>query len=108
ETLTVDHGMNWGPLVKLDLAIVARSHGGGMSASSGDSQTRAAWVLLAIAMVACVALIGFEARNTAMQSDEWGYVYRLATRPILPASFDPSYGGYLIAIPMLIYAGLLH
>ncbi len=79
-----------------------------MSASSGDSQTRAAWVLLAIAMVACVALIGFEARNTAMQSDEWGYVYRLATRPILPASFDPSYGGYLIAIPMLIYAGLLH
>jgi hypothetical protein len=78
-----------------------------VSVLSGDSQTRVAWTVLAIAMAACVALIMVEARNTAMQGDEWSYVYRLASQPLLPAVFDSPYGGYLIAPPMLIYAGLL-
>jgi hypothetical protein len=70
--------------------------------------SRIAWTVLAIAMAASVALIAVEARNTAMQSDEWSYVYRLASQPLLPAIFNPPSGNYLVALPMLIYAGLLH
>jgi hypothetical protein len=70
--------------------------------------SRIAWTVLAIAMAASVALIAVEARNTAMQSDEWSYVYRLSSQPLLPAIFNPPSGNYLVALPMLIYAGLLH
>ncbi|HEY7151415.1 MAG TPA: hypothetical protein VH391_07015 [Solirubrobacterales bacterium] len=57
--------------------------------------------------MASVALIGVEARHAAFQGDEWSYAFRLARQPLLPAVFDPPYGSYLIAFPMLIYTGLL-
>lgn len=59
-------------------------------------------------MAVAVTVIALLTRHTTLQPDEWSYAYRLSSQPLAPAIFNPPYGGYLIAVPMLVYAGLLH
>jgi hypothetical protein len=67
---------------------------------------RAAWALLALAMVASATLIWTWGQGMTLFGDEWGYAVRTATEPASTYLFNPPTGKHLIAVPLLVYQAI--
>ena len=66
-----------------------------------------AFALIGLALIASAALLAYWGRGQTFGGDELQYASRLSTQSLGHAMLYPPPGGYLIAVPMLVYKALL-